>query len=453
MEHHIRSTFLRGMIAASPSKSYTHRAIICASLANGLSKITNYLKSTDIDETISALKSFGIYIKESNGTLEIGGNENFSAGGLYKLGKDENEIRINVIEYSGSSLRFLIPVSALAKTQRPIAFTRKGRLRERPIEPLLEAMRKLGVNSEIRKQGNIELVIIQPGIEGGETEIMGDISSQFITGLLFACPRAENDTEITVTTELESKPYVELTLGVLKDFGIEVKASKDLRKFNIPGNQHYKSREFKVEGDYSSAAFLLAAGAINGCIEVNGLNINSKQGDKKILNILKRMGAEIEVEEESIYVKTSELKGIKIDGGDIPDLIPICAVLGCFADGKTIITNAERLRIKESDRLAAITKELTKMGANITESNDGLIIYGKCNLRGAEINPHNDHRIAMACAIAGLSAEGETTINNSECVNKSYPSFFEDLRKLVVNRACIIDGKGVTKPIPVHITP
>ena len=453
MEYNIRRTFLRGSVFASPSKSYTHRAIICASLSNGLSKITNYLKSTDISETISTLRQLGVSISESNGTLEIRGDENFNAGGLHTQSRDKTEIRINVIKYSGSSLRFIIPIAALVKTTIPIAFAREGRLRERPIEPLLEALRKLGVNSEIQKQGDIDLVIIRPGLKGGKTEICGDVSSQFITGLLFACPRAENGTKITVTTDLESKPYVVLTLGVLKDFGIEVKTSKDLRKFNIPGGQHYKSREFRVEGDYSSGAFLLAAGAINGDIEVKGLNMNSKQGDKEILNILSRMGAEIDVKEDSIRVKTSELKGIEIDGKDIPDLIPICAVLGCFAEGETTITNAERLRIKESDRLTAVTRELTKMGAKITESNGGLIVHGRCDLKGTKINPYNDHRIAMACAVAGLSAEGKTTINNSECVNKSYPSFFEDLCKLAVNKECIMGGKGITKPIPAYITP
>ncbi|OQX22080.1 MAG: 3-phosphoshikimate 1-carboxyvinyltransferase [Candidatus Altiarchaeales archaeon A3] len=427
MKYCIISTALKGTINAPPSKSYTHRAIICASLANGKSGITNYLESNDITETISALRMLGTNIKEFNQTLEIDGNENLNV---------KNDVIIDCIKESGSTLRFLIPVASMVKTDKTITFIRKGRLKERPVEPLLEALKKLGVECEIDKDKN---VIANPGkIKGGKTEISGNISSQFITGLLFACPRFEKNSEITITTEIESKPYLEITLDVLKDFGIEVDVSEDMRKFRISGNQHYKRKDkFRVEGDYSSAAFLLAAGAINGNIEMKNLNINSKQGDREILNILKRMEAKIDIKECRIHVETSELKGIEIDVKNIPDSVPVLAVLGCYAKGETKIYNAERLQLKESDRLSAIATELRKMGANIEELKNGLIIK-ESKLRGAIIDSHNDHRIAMACAIAGLSAEGETTIDNSECVNKSYPNFFDDLKRLATNKENIM---------------
>jgi len=429
---------LKGAIVAPPSKSYTHRAIICASLTDEKSKIINYLSSEDIEETIETLKILGVEIKKTKkGVLEING-KNF--GSHEKNNKIlNNKILINSIKYSGSSLRFLIPVAALSpslsetgKTGNSVVFIIKERLKERPIEPLLKALKKLCVEYKYYVGDEYNKIEIYSKLKGGKTDIEGNISSQFITGLLLSCPKAENNTEITITTEPESKNYIELTLDVLKKFGIKIEASKDLKKFNIPGNQHYKGGEFRIEGDYSSAAFFLAAGAINGDIEVKGLNINSKQGDKEILNILTRMGADLNIKKNSIHVKTSMLKGIDIDGRNIPDLIPICTVLCCFALGESRIINAGRLRIKESDRLSAISQELNKMGAKITELEDGLIIKGKCRLKGAEIDPHNDHRIAMSCAIAALSAEGETIINNPKCVDKSYPDFFKDLNKLKI---------------------
>ncbi len=439
MIYKITNTTLKGTIDAPPSKSYTHRAIICAALSKGQSTLTNYLESNDTYETISTLKKFGIGIEKQSRQLTIKGNEN-----LNNVRSEEKNIVIDTIKESGSTLRFLIPVACISKAKKPILFIRKGRLKDRPVAPLMNALSKLGAIFEIKEikenkdntdenrknnEDKKELITIYHGIKGGKTDIPGNISSQFITGLLFACARAENDTEINLTTEIESKSYIEITMDVLNDFGIKIDVSEDMRKFMIPGNQHYKHRAYIIEGDYSSAAFLLAAGAINGNIVIRNLNTNSNQGDREILNILKRMNANIEVSKDNIRITKSELKGIEIDARNIPDLVPICAVLGCFAAGETKIFNAERLRIKESDRLGAITIELKKMNANIKETKDGLIIR-KSNLKGAIIDSHNDHRIAMSCAIAGLNADGETIINNAECVNKSYPSFFEDIEKL-----------------------
>lgn len=421
----ISKKFLRGVYTAPASKSYSHRAIICASLSEGTSEIENYLDCEDVSETIETLRKFGVKITKENKKLTIYGDLN---GNL----KSECEsIIIDTIKFSGSTLRFLIPVSLKISPAKETKFIICERLMERPIDQLLDALKNLGAKIYKFKNNNcVEILIKKSELKGGKIEIPGNISSQFISGLLFLCPLIEGDTEILITNELESLPYVEITLDVLHNFGIKIK-NENFRKFYIKGNQKYLPKKYKIEGDFSSAAYFLAGGAINGNLIIKNLNLNSKQGDRKILEILKDMNADIEInnEKEEIYIKKSNLIGIEIDVKNIPDLVPILSVLGCYAEGETKIYNAERLRIKESDRLSAITKELRKMNANIEELKDGLIIR-KSKLQGAIIDPHNDHRIAMSCAIAGINAEGKTIINNEKCVNKSYPNFFDDLKKL-----------------------
>jgi len=403
----IKRSELGGKVRAPPSKSYTHRAIICASLAEGNSKIINFLDCDDAWETINSLRKFGIQITESDGNLEISGS---------KLFAPEEPIELRA---SGTTYRFLLPLAAIANGETRILV--EGRLAERPIEPLLDALGQAGV--EVRSEENSIIINGKGSVEGGKIRIPGNISSQFISGLLFIAPLSKEGIEISLTTELESRSYVEMTISVMNDFGVEVDGLR------VKGNQRYKPIDYEVEGDYSSAAFLLAAGAINGDVEVSGLDLESKQGDREIIEILKRMSAEIEVKDNSVRIRTSNLKGIQVDVKDIPDLVPILAVLGCFAEGETRIYNAKRLRDKESDRLDAISTELKKMGADIGKEEGGLVVRST-KLSGARINPHNDHRIAMALSVAGLNAEGETVIGNSSCVRKSYPRFFEDVMKL-----------------------
>jgi len=398
---------LKGKVRAPASKSYTHRAVICASLAEGNSQIRNFLDCEDTRETIDALRKFGISITEADGNLDIFPSE-------LKAPKEPIELMA-----SGTTYRFLLPLAAIAEVETRILLG--GRLAERPIEPLLDALRQAGV--EVKAEGNSIIIHSKGEVQGGMIRIPGNVSSQFISGLLLIAPLSAKGIQIELTTELESRPYIEMTISVMGGFGIEI---DDL---SVAGGQMYKPIDYEVEGDYSSASFLLAAGAINGDVEVTGLNLESLQGDRKIIEILKQMNAEIDINDNSIKTKTSKLKGIEIDAKDIPDLVPILAVFGCFAKGETIIYNARRLREKESDRLAAISTELGKMGAYIEETEDGLLIRdGK--LSGARINPHNDHRIAMGCVVAGLNAEGGTVIENSECVKKSYPEFFDDVKRL-----------------------
>ena len=269
----------------------------------------------------------------------------------------------------------------------------------------------------------------------------GDVSSQFVSGLMFACPLAKTDTQLTLTSLLESKSYVLMTENVLSKHGIKVDISEDFNRVKIPSKQTYQPIESRVPGDFSSAAFLLSAAAItNSEVVLKNLDYGSIQGDKVILRILQQMGVNGKVCESQIEIDGKEdlLTAVDVDARDIPDLVPACAVLACFANGTSKIHDAERLRLKESDRLTSLYKELGKMGADITMDESSLTIKGPCKLHGATIDPHNDHRIAMACAVAALRAEGETVIQNAECVRKSYPHFFTDLTSLGVD---VVGGK------------
>ncbi len=417
----VRNSSIAGMIDAPPSKSYTHRAIICASLASGTSTIHNPLLSGDIEATLAACEALGAEIIEKNSErIVIKGT-----GGELKV----KSTTINCNE-SGSTLRFAIPLAALA--DKDIAFIGKPGLATRPIDDLLGALAQLGVKSEYNGDKALPVKIHGAGkLSGGKITIRGNVSSQFISGLLFALPLADNDSEILITTELESRDYIEITLDILKKFGINIEHSKDLIEFKIKGKQKYKSCEYTVEGDYSSAAFILVAGAIAGNgVTINNLNKNSKQGDRRIVDLLKEMGAKIKVGENSVSIERSELKAIPIDAKDIPDLIPILAIAATQANFTTVIKNVGRLRLKESDRLQGVLNIITALGGSAKIENNSIAIRGIASLKGAEIETLNDHRLVMAASVAGLVANGETVIREPTAIKKSYPLFFDDLRKL-----------------------
>jgi 3-phosphoshikimate 1-carboxyvinyltransferase len=418
---------LSGQVCAPPSKSYTQRMLIAAALSNGTSKVSNPLLSEDTQATRRAVTALGAKVKAAEGCWTI-------EGAMPLKGAKEP---IDCGE-SGATLRFMIPVAALASGSSTLVF--KGSLERRPVEPLLESLKELGVKAHSGKLGDKDAVFVEGGgIVGGETSIPGDVSSQFISGLMFACPMAKVDTEIMLTSSLESADYVKMTQAVLVNHGIKVPAHEN--HIHIPANQAYTPSDGRVPGDFSSAAFLLAAAAItNSKVQINNLDYGSVQGDKAILGILKHMGVNGKVCEDSVEIEGSGalLKTVEVDAKNIPDLVPALAVLACYAKGTSHIFGAHRLRLKESDRLKSLYLELTKMGAQITINDDGLIIQGGSPLLGAVIDPHNDHRIAMACAIAALGAEGETTIQNAECVRKSYPQFFTHLRQI---GADIVGGK------------
>jgi len=411
---------LEGVVSAPPSKAYTHRMLIAASLSNGTSKIFNPLVSDDTQATLNAIKALGAETELHEDCWTIHGQEKLKTPGH----------PIDCRE-SGSTLRFMIPVAALAPG--PSTFLFGASFERRPVAPLLESLRELGVESAVQGSGS-SVMVCGGGIRGGKTSIRGDVSSQFISGLLFACPRAKEDTEIAVTTKLESKGYVEMTLEVLVKHGLEGAVNNDLSRLWIPSNQSYVPCDHTVPGDFSSAAFLLAAAAVTSSrVTVNRLEYQTAQGDRAILGVLEEMGASVKIGDDSVDVEGGQLVGVDIDAKDIPDLVPVCAVLACYAEGRSEIYNAKRLRYKESDRLDSVSTELKKMGADVIVNEDGLTINGVCSLQGATVDPHNDHRIAMACAVAALGAKGETKIQNVECINKSYPQFFSDLRLLGAN--------------------
>ena len=417
-----KSERLEGEVRAPPSKAYTHRMLIAALLSSGISKISNPLTSDDTKATLGAITALGA-------EAELRKN-NWTIGGVESLRAPKNPIDCGE---SGATLRFVIPVAALASGSS--IFTFGSSLERRPVAPLLQSLKQLGTESDLQLKEESSLVRIRGGgIRGGKTSIRGDISSQFISGLLFACPKAKEDTEIAVTTHLESRSYVQMTMEVLNKHGIKASASKDFKRLRILSNQKYNPCNHEVPGDFSSAAFLLAAAAITSSrVKAKNLDYHTTQGDKAILDILKEMGSKVRVGDEYVEVVGEQLNAVDVDARDIPDLVPVCAVLACYSEGVSKLYNAKRLRYKESDRLASLHAELKKMGAEIMMKEDGLTIRGPCTMHGATIDPHNDHRIAMACAVAALGASGETKIQNSECVSKSYPMFFDDLLSLGAN--------------------
>ncbi|MCL2287934.1 MAG: 3-phosphoshikimate 1-carboxyvinyltransferase [Candidatus Bathyarchaeota archaeon] len=421
---------LQGRLRTPASKSYTQRMLIAAALSKGMGKIVNPLLSEDTQATFRAVKALGVKVQEAKDQWIVEGVEELKAGDLIDVGE------------SGATLRFMIPIAALVEGRSTFLLSRS--LERRPIEPLLESLKMLNIDAyRDQIKGHQAIVVEGKGIAGGKTSIPGDVSSQFVSGLMFACPRAEADVEIQITTLLESQDYVKMTQEVLSLHQIKTQISDDYRCIHIPGRQTFKQVDCSVPGDFSSAAFLLAASAITKSkVEIDNLNSETAQGDRAILDILKQMGVNLEIYDQSVKIQGAEglLKAVDIDVKNIPDLVPVCAVLACYAEGESKIFNAQRLRFKESDRLSTVQAELTKMGATINMDESSLTIKGPCKLYGAVIDSHNDHRIAMSCAVAALRAKGETIIENAECIRKSYPSFYTDLANI---GAEIVGGKLV----------
>ncbi|MBQ2932278.1 MAG: 3-phosphoshikimate 1-carboxyvinyltransferase [Clostridia bacterium] len=408
---------LSGSVKIPPSKSYAHRAIISAFLSGGDCKIENIKLSDDISATLSCMKALGgeyIYDPQSL-TLNIS----------RKTKPLTKKVRLDCLE-SGSTLRFFIPIALSLGTE--FEFSGKDRLLSRPLDPYFKIFDHLGI--EYHQTENS--LLISGSLKPGKFVIDGSVSSQFVTGLLFALPLLDGTSEIAIDGNLSSKGYIDITLDVLKKFGIKIK-NDNYKTFIIEGNQKYKAQNYVVEGDFSQSAFFLVAGALGSDITVSGLNPDSLQGDKKILDIIKETGAKIEQVSKSDFsaICTSLMHGITIDADEVPDLVPVLAVLFAFCKGESRITNASRLRLKESDRLSTTCDVLKKMGADIEEGEDFLVIKGKQTLKGAEVSAHNDHRIAMAAAIAACRCEGDVIIDGAEkAVSKSYPDFFEDYNNL-----------------------
>ena len=415
----IGNSKLKGEVKIPPSKSMAHRAIICASLGSGVSRINNIDYSDDMIATIEGMKVLGAKINKYDDYLEV--------IGIYSKGSNMNSFRTIDCNESGSTLRFLVPISLLFHGMSK--FIGKGNLGKRPLTTYFEIFKEQGIKY-FGRDGELDL-LIEGKLKPGEFKILGNVSSQFITGLLLTLPLLNGDSKIIITTELQSKGYVDLTISCMKDFGVEI-INKDYKEFIIKGNQNYNSRDYRVEGDYSQAAFYLSANALGSKVLVNDIDLKSLQGDKEIVDILERMGVTFKSENNTLTgIVKDKLKSTIIDGSQCPDIIPILAAVASLSSGTTEIINAERLRIKECDRLKAVTSELSKLGANIKEREDGLIIEGKEELQGgAEVWSFRDHRIAMTLAIAATRCKEAIIIKDFECVAKSYPKFFDDFKML-----------------------
>ena len=404
----IKNSALSGSVTIPSSKSFAHRALICAALSGGKCKVFGIDDSADILATFNALKGIGVNIeKKENAYITNGFSQNKSS-----------EIFCNE---SGSTLRFMLPIASAVGGE--FTFTGAGRLPNRPIDTLTELFK----NHNVVCSADSLPVTISGKLSGGEYKIAGNVSSQYISGLLLSAPLIDEDLKITLTSPLESSAYVDITICVMKAFGVNVKVCDD--GWFVSKNERYSPTDYTVEGDWSQGAFFMVAGIIGEQIRIDGLNKNSVQGDMQVLNILNKMGADIKFEGDTLVAKKSDLIGIDINAEQIPDAVPALSIAAAFAKGTTKIYNAARLRIKESDRLSAVANGLKNMGISVTELSDGLEITGG-KIHGGEINGENDHRIVMAFSIAGAVASGQTVITDREAINKSYPLFFEDFKKI-----------------------
>lgn len=404
---------LAGAVTLPPSKSAAHRAILCASLAKGVSHLSNFRFSQDMEATCRAVQALGVKTRLTGNTLIVDSRGLFSP----------KQAVLDCGE-SGSTLRFLIPVAAAGGVCAE--FTGKGRLPQRPIGVYLDCLPKAGVSC--RTEGGLPLKIggtLRPGV----FSLPGDISSQFITGLLLALPALGGDSQILLTSPLESAGYVDMTIEMMNRFGVSVVPMEN--GWLVPGNQSYIPRDLAIEGDWSQGAFFLAAGALSqnkdASILIKGLQKHSTQGDRQAFSLFQKFGAKLCWEPEGLRAAPGVLQPVpSIDASQIPDLVPILAVTAAFCPGVTAITGAARLRIKESDRLKAVAQGIAALGGEIRELPDGLVITGKPSLAGGQAEGFHDHRIVMAMAIAALGCEGPVVITDAQSINKSYPDFFED---------------------------
>jgi 3-phosphoshikimate 1-carboxyvinyltransferase len=390
----------------------THRNLITAALAKGRSILEKPLVCDDTLATADALRMLGVSVSE-------GGDKWIVEGG--ELHASSSPIDCN---QSGTTLRLMLGVCSLLEKESIV--TGAPQLLRRPNKPLLEGLAQLGVKT--RSDDGYPPVTLKGPMRGGEARIRGDVSSQFISSIILAAPYAKEPVTVNVTTRLESKPYVQMTIDAMKRGGVRATSNSELTEIHVPQGT-YKPVDTRIEGGWSSASFLFAAGVLSGNVHVDNVDAESSQADKEILHALNQMGANIKIKGKRVTAEKSHLTGLEMNLSDCPDIFPIISSLCAVAHGSSKLTGLGRLKIKESDRLEAMAEGLRAMGANIKVIDDTCTIEGG-SLKGATIDPHGDHRIAMSFAVLGLVAEGETTINDPDCVNKSYPDFWEDLAAL-----------------------
>ncbi len=402
----------KGKLKIIPSKSAAHRLLICAALSGESTEIVCPADSADIAATVRCLNSLGAKISEKDGVYTV---NPISFDGSAELFCGE----------SGSTLRFLIPLAATLPGE--VTFTGEGRLPTRPVAALVESLSKNG--ADIVCDGTLPLKT-RGGLKNGVFEIPGDVSSQFISGLIFALPCLSGDSTIDILGKCESRAYIDMTLSAVEKFGIKTEVSEN--KIYIKGNQKYVSpKKLTVEGDWSNAAFFLCLGAFSDeGITVNGVKKDSIQGDRAIVELLSQFGASVLQTEDGVTVKRGKLRGISVDAAEIPDLVPILSVVASVSEGETVIYNAERLRLKESDRISTTAEMINAIGGDAKITADGLRITGARKLSGGRVNSCNDHRIAMASSIAATFCENGVIIDGADAVKKSYGDFFERYKEL-----------------------
>lgn len=394
-----------GSIAAIPSKSQAHRLLICAALADGPTDIACGLTSQDIEATADCLRALGAGVDRTEDGYRV-----------LPIQAAERRQDLNCRE-SGSTLRFLLPVAAALGADS--TFVLQGRLPQRPQTDLLDVLRAHGCRCDMDGQR----LALSGRLTGGVMALRGDVSSQYISGLLFALPLLDTPGEVALTAALQSRPYVDMTIGAMARFGVAVHEEKGRfrtrGKYRSPGTA-------AVEGDWSNAAFWLCAGAISDKeFTCTGVENTSPQGDRAVLSLLEQMGARVSRGEGRASVAGGALHGAEIDARDIPDLVPALAAVAAVAEGETRITGAQRLRLKESDRLQSVAQGLTALGADVRETEDGLRILGRTRLTGGTLDACGDHRIAMMGGIAALACAGPVTILGAHAVEKSYPAFWQ----------------------------
>lgn len=405
---------LNGRIEIPSSKSLCHRAIICAALAKGKSKLTNIYESDDIQTTINAVKSMGADVKNlGNGTYTIDGTNTF---------QKEDAIKIDC-RGCGSTLRFLIPLAF--NTDSDVIFTGRERLAKRSLKTYTDIFDALGAEYVDSINNSLPITIKKGDLSGNVIELDANVNSQFLSGLLFALPLAKYDTEIRLSGPFKSKGYLDMTIDILEKFGIKIHNHKYML-FRIHGNQSYQPFDYHAEGDFSHAAFYLAAGALGNFIVCNGLNLETKQVDKNIIDVIEKMNGQIVVENGAIAAVPTLLKGTEINISKNPDLLPAICVMATFAQGETIITGIE----SDKERAINIANQLNSIGATIIEQPNRLIIEGADSISGGTADTCNDHRIAMALAIASTCCESLVSVEDSEVINKSYPQFWEHFNSL-----------------------
>ena len=423
----ISKSFLEGNIKCPPSKSYTHRAIAIASLADGKSTISNPLLSRDTIATISGCKMFGIKIEKSN--------ENVNC--IQILGKNQFETPKDIIDAknSGTTIRILTSMAGLVKNGYTI-LTGDDSLKTRPMQPLISALNQLGVHAFSSNEKNTPPLIVKGGgIKGGLVSIEGGISSQFISSLLISCSYALTDVEIRVKGKQVSIPYITSTIETMKKFGISIEHNKEYLNYFI-SNYKYRPTDFTIPGDFSSASLIIAAGVLcGGKIAIGGMNFQYPQGDMAIIDIVRQMGGDIKINKEKgevIVYGSNSLDGIECNLVNCPDLLPVVSILSLKARTPMRIFGISHARFKETDRVSIITNELRKMGVDVSENEDELLINPVKGLKNVEFDSHNDHRLFMSFTIASMLTN-KSIVKGAESIDVSYPSFINEIKRLGAN--------------------